>query len=251
MAGAWMMPKIVTILGIVLVLAVATGAFVFLQEDAEEQTAERPEWEGRQGPAQPVAFLHSVHAGDNQIPCMYCHYTADKSASAGIPSVKLCIGCHVAGGANQPPDQVQQLTFPVAGAGGPERPEWWYAEANELLRYWQRQEPIPWVRIHDIPEHAHFPHESHVRVGLECQTCHGPVEAMEQVYQFSSLQMGWCIDCHTGETPLSDAEQASVQARSKYMAQLRTLAAAGSDVRGVSARWPDQRASVDCTVCHY
>src|SRR5690606_17152597 len=143
-------------------------------------------------PEQPILFMHSVHAGDNQIPCAYCHYTADRSVDAGIPAVRVCVGCHVPGSSVTPPAQAQ-LGFPTA-----ERDSLWNAEATKLVEYWRRQEAIPWVRVHKLPEHVRFPHSVHVNVGLECQTCHGPVEQMEEVYRFSSLQMGWCIDCHRG-----------------------------------------------------
>src|SRR5690606_28128949 len=164
-----------------------------------------------EAPAQPIAFYHSVHAGENQIPCMYCHFTADRSPAAGVPSVQLCVGCHVPGSAVTPPHQAT-LAYPSA-----ERDSLWNAEATKLVGFWQRQEAIPWVRIHDLPDHVQFPHMSHVRVGLQCQTCHGPVEQMEEVYRFSSLQMGWCIDCHRGEFPISEEERATIQERSTFI----------------------------------
>lgn len=194
---------------------------------------------------QPIAFYHNVHAGDNQIPCMYCHFNAERSPAAGVPSVQLCVGCHVPGSGSLDPS-LAQLNFPSA-----ERDSTWNAEAQKLVGYWQRQESIPWVRVHDLPEHAVFPHMSHVRVGLECQTCHGPVEEMEEVYQFSSLQMGWCIDCHRGEIPLSETEQASVQERSTFVRRIASLEASGTDVQGQQGTYPNQIASTDCFVCHY
>ena len=196
-------------------------------------------------PEQPILFMHSVHAGDNQIPCMYCHYTADRSANAGIPAVRVCVGCHVPGSGSTPAAQAA-LNFPTA-----ERDSLWNAEATKLVGYWQRQEAIPWVRVHKLPEHVRFPHSMHVNVGLQCQTCHGPVEQMEEVYRFSSLQMGWCVDCHRGQTELSEAEEASVQARSSFIRQITQLASAGEDLGGFSGTYPDQRASTDCVVCHY
>lgn len=198
-----------------------------------------------EGPDQPIAFYHNVHAGDNQIPCMYCHVNADRSPAAGVPAVQVCVGCHVPGSSVLPPDQAQ-LAYP-----GPERDSLWHAEAQKLVGYWQRQEAIPWVKVHQLPAHATFPHMSHVRVGLQCQTCHGPVEEMEKVYQFSSLQMGWCVDCHRGEIPLSEEELTSVQDRSTFVRRIATLAEAGVDVRGAEATYPNQIASVDCVVCHY
>jgi hypothetical protein len=131
---------------------------------------------GRAAPAQPIAFPHDIHAGTNQIPCMYCHATADRSVDAGIPAVQVCAGCHIPGGA------------PIIAADRP--------EVQKLIAYWREQRQIPWVRIYRIPDHAHFPHMRHVNAGLACQQCHGPVEAMRVVEKYSSLQMGWCIDCH-------------------------------------------------------
>jgi hypothetical protein len=199
------------------------------------------------GPDQPIAFYHSVHAGQNQIPCMYCHYTADRSPDAGIPSVQLCVGCHVPGGASGAADPSQAtLAFPAR-----DRDSVWNAEAVKLVEYWKNGQSIPWVRIHRIPEHAKFPHNVHVNVGLACQTCHGPVQEMQKVYQFSSLRMGWCIDCHRGGVELSAQEEASVQQRSSFLRKVRALRAGGADVQGQETTWPKQRASTDCVVCHY
>jgi hypothetical protein len=200
-------------------------------------------------PDQPIAFFHSVHAGQNQIPCMYCHYSADRSVDAGLPAVRVCVGCHVPGSAVAPPAQAT-LAFPARG-----RPEegdtTWNVEATKLVGFWKNQESIPWVRIHRLPEHVRFPHNMHVRAGLQCQTCHGPVQEMEKVYRFSSLQMGWCVDCHRGETELSAQEEASVQQNSTFLRQLQEARAAGEDLSGFEGVHPDQRASTDCTVCHY
>lgn len=198
-------------------------------------------------PEQPILFMHSVHAGENQIPCMYCHYTADRSVDAGIPAVRVCAGCHVPGSSNpMMSPATAQLAFPLA-----DRDSLWNAEATKLLGYWQRQEAIPWVRVHKLPEHVRFPHDMHVNAGLQCQTCHGPVENMEEVYRFSSLQMGWCIDCHRGQTQLSESEEATVRERSSFLRELRQLASAGESLSGLKGTHPDQRASTDCVVCHY
>ena len=201
-------------------------------------------------PEQPIAFFHNVHAGEpNNIPCMYCHYTADRSVDAGIPSVQLCVGCHVPGSSAPTALRGQAaLAFPRVKEGNDST---WYREGLKLVDYWKNGQGIPWVRIHKIPEHARFPHNTHVNVGLECQTCHGPVEEMEEMYQFSSLRMGWCVDCHRGETPLSAREEAAVQARSTFIRRFRELGAAGTDRRGQLATYPNQRASTDCMVCHY
>lgn len=220
------MTRVLSLVGIVLLAVAASGAYLVFHRTP-------------QGPRQPIHFPHDVHAGVNQIPCMYCHYTADKSMSAGIPSVQLCVGCHVPGSGVLPPEQAQ-LGFPADNE-----------EAERMVAYWRRGEPIPWVRVHDLPAHVKFPHFIHVNAGLQCQTCHGPVEQMDLVYQYANLRMGWCIECHRGDQPLSEAEEAVVRERSSFVRRLAALEAAGADVRGHQARFPNQRASIDCMVCHY
>jgi hypothetical protein len=126
--------------------------------------------------AQPIAFPHDLHAGTNGIPCMYCHYSADRSVDAGIPALTTCTGCHMPAGA---------LLFRQDSP-----------ELAKLVAYWEARQPIPWARIHKVADHAHFPHMRHVNAGLECQECHGPVETMRDVVQWSSLRMGWCLECH-------------------------------------------------------
>lgn len=125
---------------------------------------------------QPIAFPHKIHAGDNHIPCLYCHSSADKSIDAGIPAVSVCAGCHFPGG------------VPLIAADKP--------EVQKVLSYWRAGKPIPWVRIHRLPDYVHFPHKMHIHAGLQCQECHGPVQDEMQVTQFASLRMGWCISCH-------------------------------------------------------
>lgn len=141
------------------------------------------------GPAkapQPINFYHSVHAGQEKIPCMYCHYTAERSEDAGLPSVQMCAGCHIPGG-------VPMVAKDSLGV-------------RKLIAYWQKKEPIPWVRIHSLPSYVHFPHMMHINAGIRCQQCHGPVQEMRQVRQVASLRMGWCISCHRAKKVRTDCE---------------------------------------------
>lgn len=124
-------------------------------------------------PDQPVDFPHTVHAGKLQMNCVYCHFSATKSPDPGLPAVGTCMGCHT-----------------VVAAGKP--------EVKKLASYWNNKQPVPWVRIHKLPEYVHFPHMRHVNAGVSCQTCHGDVQNMARVYQKESLNMGWCVSCHTG-----------------------------------------------------
>ena len=157
------------VLGIVGALALAGSGIIAAGEGA---------FGGRTTLDQPIDFPHDVHAGTLDIPCMYCHYSADRSRSAGIPPVQTCTGCHMPVG-----DQ------PLFQADSP--------ELQKLAEYARQGLPIPWVRIYDLPEHVQFPHMMHVNAGLECQECHGPVEQMAEIELAQPLRMGWCIDCHT------------------------------------------------------
>jgi len=131
-------------------------------------------------PAQPIAFSHKIHAGQYQIDCQYCHIGVEKSKSATIPSTNICNNCHHTQGGIQE----------VASEEGT-------ANIAKILASQANDEPIEWVRIHNLPDLVYFNHSQHVKVGgLECQTCHGPIEEMEEVYQYSVLSMGWCINCH-------------------------------------------------------
>ena len=126
---------------------------------------------------QPIPFPHDIHAGTNQIPCMYCHFSADRSVDAGIPAVEVCAGCHIPGG------------IPMVAADSP--------GVRTLTTYWNEGRQIPWVRIYDLADHAHFPHMVHVNAeDLACQDCHGEVQAMAEIELQQDLTMGWCLECH-------------------------------------------------------
>ncbi|MCI0920879.1 cytochrome c3 family protein [Sphingobacterium rhinopitheci] len=140
-------------------------------------------------PVQPIKFSHQVHAGVNQIECQYCHGGAFKSKNASIPSANVCMNCHNTITASDHYD----------GETSPELLKLYRAVDwdPDTRTYGDNQRPIQWIRIHNLPDFAYFNHSQHVSVsGIECQTCHGPVETMEEVYQYSPLTMKWCIECH-------------------------------------------------------
>jgi Cytochrome c7 and related cytochrome c/Class III cytochrome C family len=143
--------------------------------------------------AQPIEFPHNIHVQQYAIDCQYCHADARRSEYAGLPSVGRCMGCHRITAADRP-------------------------EIRKLAEYATRNEPIPWVRIFKVPEFTYFPHKAHVRAGVSCQTCHGPVETMTTVAAQTGprltndvmnlvglkpasppLTMGWCIECHRAD----------------------------------------------------
>ena len=122
-------------------------------------------------PEQPINFSHRIHAGDFEIPCMYCHTQARRSISAGVPSVNKCVGCHNEIATDRP-------------------------QIKKVINYFENKEPIPWVKVHDLPDFVYFPHKRHVQADVACQTCHGPVETMEKVTRMAPVKMGECLACH-------------------------------------------------------
>ncbi len=148
-------------------------------------------------PIQPIAFSHAVHAGDNKIDCQYCHSSAKNSKTSGIPSVNVCMNCHKTiseyngelFGEHSKADLDKEIQK-IYDAVGWDKENVKYTEGYE-------QKPVEWVRVHNLADFAYFNHSQHVTVaGVSCQKCHGPVETMDEVYQFSKLTMGWCIECH-------------------------------------------------------
>lgn len=128
-------------------------------------------------PEQPIPFSHKLHAGTFKMECRYCHTSAYKSKSAGVPSLSTCMNCHSVVRTDSPHIQKIQKA---------------YAEGRA----------IEWVRIHEVPDHVQFNHKAHVAKGVSCETCHGNIREMDKVFQAEPLTMGWCLNCHRGfETP--------------------------------------------------
>lgn len=139
-------------------------------------------------PKQPIWFSHKIHAGQNGINCVYCHNSAEKGKVAGIPSVNICMNCHM--GVQEGKITGKTEIAKIYNAIG------WDPDKNRYIEGYD-QKPIEWVRIHNLQDFVYFNHSQHVVVGKqECQTCHGPIQEMDEVYQFSPLTMGWCINCH-------------------------------------------------------
>tara|TARA_B100000902_G_scaffold36714_2_gene43875 strand:+ start:23176 stop:24384 length:1209 start_codon:yes stop_codon:yes gene_type:complete len=138
-------------------------------------------------PEQPIAFSHKLHAGINGVDCNYCHSSARHSKHSGIPSANVCMNCHTY--INQGPSGTKEIQKIYDAVG-------FDPETRTYIEGYDKK-PIKWVRIHNLPDHAYFNHSQHVVAGgLECQECHGPVEEMDVLYQYSELTMGWCVECH-------------------------------------------------------
>ena len=198
-------------------------------------------------PVQPIHYSHKIHAGDNKIECEYCHSSARVSKHSGIPSLNVCMNCH---------KSIYEYT------GNPEGPsaedlangytnEFYTGEIKKLYkavgwdeenqRYTGESQPVEWVRIHNLPDFAYFNHSQHVSVaGIECQTCHGPVEEMEIMEQYAPLTMGWCINCHR-ETNVK------VEGNEYY----ETIHAELSKKYGVEELTAAMMGGLECGKCHY
>lgn len=184
----------------------------------------------RQGyePTQPIAYSHRLHAGEMQIPCQYCHYGAGQSRHAGVPAASVCMNCHrfvtaTLGAVRAEEKQAEKEHRAKRPVVSPElRKLYDHLGLDDKLQPDPRRTPVPieWLRVHKLPDYAHFDHRAHVVAGVDCQTCHGPVQTMERVRQEKSLSMGWCVDCH------------------------RTTAKTGVNGKPV-------KPSTDCSVCHY
>lgn len=138
-------------------------------------------------PKQPIAFSHKIHAGQYEIDCKYCHTGVMTGKQANIPSVNICMNCHsqVKSGTLTGTGEIQKIYDAVG------------FDPNTSTYTGKTTGPVEWVRIHNLPDLAYFNHSQHVNVGgIECQTCHGPIQEMDVVKQYSLLTMGWCIDCH-------------------------------------------------------
>lgn len=148
-------------------------------------------------PEQPIFYSHKVHAGKNQINCLYCHGGAFEGKHANIPSVNVCMNCHMSiaeyageklyredGSEVNGTEEIKKL-YEASG---------WDPAAKA---YTKPGKAIEWVKIHNLPDHVYFNHSQHTKAGKQqCQTCHGEITKMDEVYQFADLSMGWCVNCH-------------------------------------------------------
>jgi cytochrome c2 len=162
---------------IIILSALATSGWYALK-DIDVKTGYHPE--------QPIAFSHKIHAGDNAINCQYCHSGAERSKTAGIPSVNVCMNCHkgISKGATTGTTEIAKI-YDAAG---------WDPEKGA---YTKPSHPIKWIKVHNLQDFVFFSHQQHVKVGKQdCANCHGDVKKMTTAEQVSPLTMGWCIECH-------------------------------------------------------
>lgn len=147
-----------------LVAALAVGGMIGI--------ARTPYWTNQNvSREQPVQFSHKHHVGDDGIDCRYCHTGVETSAVAGIPPTKTCMNCH-------------SVLFSNS------------AYLEPIRESYRSDKSIEWVKVHRLADFAYFNHSIHVNKGVGCSTCHGTVNQMPLIFQASTLQMQWCLDCH-------------------------------------------------------
>jgi hypothetical protein len=214
--GALLVLGVLLALGAGLMLLPATASAQLL---TEEDLAKIP------AGSQPIKFSHKIHAGDNQIQCQYCHVYARRSRTSGVPAVAVCMGCH---------------RFVNPGL----------SEVQKLAKFWENKEPIPWVKIHDIPDFVRYNHARHVNAknemypnGIQCQTCHGPIETMHVVEKYNPNfgLMGWCLDCHLKVPGTLEQKRGTPEALGS-MRLMHAKHPSGNYVRPKLT---------DCLTCHY
>lgn len=222
---------LMVVVSIFFLLASAYFAYAYFMQIGIDQGYE---------PIQPIHYSHRIHAGDNGIDCKYCHSSARVSKHSGIPSLNICMNCH---------KSIYEVAPETATAEYSK--EFYDGEIKKLYKavgwddaeqkYTGETQPVKWVRIHNLPDFVYFNHSQHVTVaGVECQTCHGPVEEMEIMYQHAPLTMGWCINCHR-ETNVNVKDNAYYD---KIHEEL-------SKKYGVEELTAAQMGGLECGKCHY
>ena len=180
---------------------------------------------GRQpgySPDQPILFSHRVHAGDNRIDCKYCHTGVMTSKHAGIPSVNLCMNCHMAVRSGRNTGTV---------------------EIEKIYKALESGKPIQWIKVHNLPDHTYFNHAQHVNAGkVACESCHGDVKTMDRIKQVQLLSMGWCIDCHR-KTEVQFTQNGYFEKFTRLHEELAT----GKRTRVTV----DDVGGTECSKCHY
>ncbi len=203
-------------------------------------------------PKQPIFYSHKVHAGINQINCLYCHVGAEKSRHSLVPSANVCMNCH-----KQINEYTGADTHPLVDLEGNKvdgtkeiQKLYQYAGYDPIKKDYKRNAkgeilstPIPWVKIHNLPDHVYFNHSLHVVSGkLACQRCHGGIQEMDEVYQFADLSMGWCVNCHrTTNVQFTDNNYYSIF--QKYHDEIK--AGKRQDVK------VSEIGGLECQRCHY
>ena len=230
------------------VIALIVGFGVYLTQSWGTQLGRQEGYK----PTQPIFYSHKVHAGINQINCQYCHSGAEKGKHAMVPSTNVCMNCHKA---------INEYTgkdaHPLVDDNGKTIDG--TAEIAKLYEYagWDvakkayktdstgniLAKPIPWIKIHNMPDHVKFNHNTHVKAGkVPCQRCHGGIQEMDEVYQATPLSMGFCVNCHR-QTKVQFADNNYYKIFQKYHDEIKAGTRDSVTVQDIGG--------IECQKCHY
>jgi mono/diheme cytochrome c family protein len=198
-------------------------------------------------PEQPIYYSHKVHAGINQINCLYCHGGAQEGKHANIPSVNVCMNCHMQIAEYAGKEKLyREDGTEVNGTAEIEKLYKYAGWDPQSRKYTGEGKPIEWIRIHNLPDHVYFNHSQHVKAGkVQCQTCHGPITEMGEVKQFAELSMGWCINCHR-ETQVQFKENGFYSIYEKFHNDLKSGKL--DSTKGITV---EKVGGTECQKCHY
>ncbi|MCR4303197.1 MAG: cytochrome c family protein [Gallionella sp.] len=222
-----------------------TGLFAAVSSYAAGSPQSAPMTEDSLGPLveQPIEFPHDRHAGDAgkggmQIDCMFCHTYARRGAVAGIPPLQKCIGCHQNIESVRETPRIKQLF------------EYWEGSKDGKIA---ARTPVPWKKVHDLPDFVRFNHERHIKrfneqqnrpVQEVCGYCHGDVKEMTVARRSKALSMGWCAGCHEKDHPVT-AEGGTPVGGQAYWYGFQKPEAAAASTGALKAKGPN-----DCWQCH-
>lgn len=188
-----------------------------------------PAWYQNYAPEQPIPFSHKIHAGKFNVPCLYCHPSAEQGAHAGVPGLGVCMNCHSSVKVDSPLIQ-------------------------KVIQAYKEGRPIQWVKVHVLPDFVHFKHRPHIAAGVPCQQCHGEIQNMDRVKQWGRLTMGWCVECHRNNQFVQPHRAEFAESKDEMMRQEKTGSMALADrpwwFRALSHSSP-HNADVSCSTCHY
>jgi len=194
-------------------------------------------------PVQPIYYSHKVHAGTNQINCLYCHGGAQEGKHANIPSLNVCMNCHMAINEYAGAKLYTEEGTEVNGTAEIHKIYSYTGWDPAQKKYVNPEKPIEWIKIHNLPDHVYFNHSQHVKAGkVQCQTCHGPITEMGEVKQFADLSMGWCVNCHR-ETKVQFVDNKFYSIYEKLHNDIKS-----GKMDSVTV---EQIGGVECQKCHY
>lgn len=200
-------------------------------------------------PEQPIYYSHKIHVGVNQVNCLYCHGGAQEGKHANIPSLNVCMNCHLAVNEYTGKEKIYKEDGTEVNGTAEIQKLYKYAGYDPAVsKVWDpsKAKPIEWVKIHNLPDHVYFNHSQHVKAGrVQCQTCHGEIQKMDEVYQFADLSMGWCVNCHR-ETKVQFNENGFYSIYQKFHDDLKNGRI--DSAKGITV---EKIGGTECQKCHY